>query len=244
MDDAYDPTTYGAAIADEYDAMYRDAFDTDAAVGVLAELADGGEVLEFGIGTGRLAIPLAQQGLAVHGVDASPHMVEKLREKPGADAIAVTIGDFADVEVKGKFALVVLAINTIFACPDQDAQVAVFANAARHLVPGGHFVVEAWIPDLARFHRGRSLWPRAIGANAVALEAATIDPVRQTMETTQVRFTEGGLRLYPANHRYAWPAELDLMARLSGMRLFERWQDWRRSPCTPDSATHISIYES
>jgi SAM-dependent methyltransferase len=239
----HDPTAYGAAIAGEYDAIYEDSFDTDGAVAKLAELADGGPILEFGIGTGRLAIPLAARGLAVHGVDSSPEMLDKLREKPGAESIATTAGDFATTRVAGEFALVVLAINTIFACPTQAAQVAVFANAARHLRPHGRFVVEAWIPDLARFHRNRSLWPRAVAADAVSIEAATVDPIRQTMQTTQVRVTADGVRLYPANHRYAWPAELDLMAQMQGMHLQHRWADWRDTPCTADSWTHVSVYD-
>lgn len=239
----HDPTAYGAAIADEYDKIYDDAFDTEGAVATLAELANDGPILELGIGTGRLAIPLAQRGFAIHGVDSSPQMVERLHAKAGGAKIAVTVGDFAEVSVPGAFTLVVLAINTIFAVPTQDAQVAVFANAARHLVPGGRFVVEAWIPDLARFHRGRSLWPRFVAHDAVSIEAATVDPIRQTMETTQVRFTADGVRLYPANHRYAWPAELDLMARCNGMKLAHRWEDWQRTPCTSESWTHVSVYD-
>jgi SAM-dependent methyltransferase len=240
--DHYDPTVYGAAIADDYDEIY-DTLDTDGAVAMLADLARGGPVLELGVGTGRLALPLAARGLRVHGVDASNVMAEKMRAKHGGDDIEVTIGDFANVVLDESFTLVVLAFNTIFALPDQDAQVAVFCNAARHLAPGGRFVVEAWVPDVARFHRGRALWPRHIDPSNVSLEVAELDPVRQRMQTTQLRFGPDGVRLYPANHRYAWPSELDLMARIAGMQLADRFEDWRRTPFTATSTAHVSLYQ-
>jgi SAM-dependent methyltransferase len=240
--DDYDPTVYGAAIADDYDEVYG-ALETDRAVAFLAGLAGAGPVLELGIGTGRLALPLAARGLRVHGVEASPAMAEKMRTKPGGDGIDVTIGNFASVVVDERFTLVVLAFNTIFALPDQDAQVDVFENAARHLHPGGRFVVEAWVPDVARFHRGQAVWPRHIGSAHVSFEVAALDPVRQLMQTTQVRAGPDGVRLYPANHRYAWPSELDLMARVAGMRLEHRYADWDRSPFTASTMTHVSVYE-
>lgn len=238
----YDPTEYGLRIAADYDAIYGDALDTDAAVERLAELVGEGGVLELGIGTGRLAIPLAELGLRVHGVDASEAMLARLAAKAGGAAIPVTVGDFTDVSVEGSFTLVVLAFNTIFALPTQDAQVRCFENAARHLSSGGRFVVEAWVPDVGRFSRGGGLWPRAVGTDRVVLEAATHDPVEQRMWTTQVHFMHEGVRLYPANHRYAWPAELDLMARVAGLHLENRWGDWRRSPFTSESTTHVSVY--
>ena len=240
----YDPTKYGDSIADDYDDMYEHVYDTGGAVEFVADLAHGGSVLELGIGTGRLALPLAQRGMEVHGVDASPAMLEKLRTKPGAADIKVTVGDFASVQLRPEsFSVVLLAINTIFALPDQDAQVAVFQNAARHLAPGGSFVVEAWIPDLGRFQGGRGIWPRHVGGDFVSIEVGALDAVHQRMETTQVRFGPDGPKLYPANHRYAWPAELDLMARLAGMRLCERWEDWQRAPFTTESQNHVSVYE-
>ena len=241
--DHFDPAAYGAAIADDYDELYAGHFDTDAAVACLTELARGGAVLELGVGTGRLALPLAAAGLAVHGVDASAAMVDKLRAKPGGAAVAVTVGDFADVAVPGTFSLVVLAVNTIFALPTQEAQVACFANAARHLLPGGRFVVEAWVPDLARFVRGEMVRPRVVRNDRISLEVARLDPVDQVMSTTQAVLGAGGVRLYPANHRYAWPAELDLMARLAGLRREARWADWRRAEFRAESTAHVSVYE-
>jgi SAM-dependent methyltransferase len=240
---AFDPTAYGASgIADEYDDLYADEWETDAAVDRIAELAPGGKVLELGIGTGRLAIPLSARGVEVHGVDASEEMVTKLRAKPGGDRIPVVIGDFADVDAGQGFTLVVLAVNTIFALPDQQAQVACFANAARHLLGGGAFVIEAWIPDIGAFRNNRLVRPRVMGAGRISIETAELDPVEQMMRTTQAVFTHGSVRLYPANHRYAWPAELDLMAQLAGFRREARWADWSGTPFTSESRAHVSLY--
>jgi SAM-dependent methyltransferase len=243
MSDRYDPTAYGASIAEEYDGLWEGLVDTDTAVACLAALAGDGLVLELGVGTGRLALPLAARGLAVDGVDASEDMLAQLRTKPGGDVLPVTVGDFADVEVPGPFSLVVLALNTIFALPSQDAQVACFQNAARHLRPGGRFVIETWVPDLDRFSAsGSTVGVRRLTPTAVSLDVAELDPVEQRARTTQVSLRDGHLRLHPANHRYAWPAELDLMARLGGMAREHRWSDWARSPFTAWSLTHVSVY--
>jgi SAM-dependent methyltransferase len=239
----FDPSAYGASgIADVYDELYAHEWDTEAAVDRLASLADGGPVLEFGIGTGRLALPLAARGLEVHGIDGSQEMVDALRTKPGADAIPVSVGDFAAVDAGSAFSLVVLAVNTIFALPDQQAQVACFANAARHLRPGGAFVVEAWIPDLQAFHRNRLVRQRVMRDDIVSIETVQLDPVHQMMRTTQAVMTNGSVRLFPANHRYAWPAELDLMGQLCGFHRDVRWQDWAGTPFGPDSLTHVTVY--
>ena len=239
----FDPTVYGASgIADEYDALYEGAWDTEAAVERIAGLAEGGSVLELGIGTGRLALPLVARGIEVHGVDASPEMVARLKQKPGGDGIPVHLGDFASVHAGDGFALVVLAVNTIFALPDQEAQVACFANAARHLAPGGAFVVEAWIPDVGAFRDNRLVRPRIMRETQISIETVELDPVDQMMRTTQAVFSEGSVRLYPANHRYAWPAELDLMARLAGMQREVRWADWSGTPFGRESRTHVTIY--
>ena len=241
---SFDPTSYGIAIADVYDEMYESVYDTEGAVDLIADLAGTGPVLEFGIGTGRLAQPLAARGLSVDGVDASEAMVERMRGRPGADAIDVKIGNFAEVDMgRHDYAVVLLAINTIFALPDQDAQVDVFENAARHLVAQGRFIVEAWVPDLCKFHRDQAVWAREHNDDHVSIEIGQLDTVNQYMKTTQVRFGAEGVQLFPANHRYAWPAELDLMARLAGMARVERWQDWRRTPFTSSSTTHVSVYE-
>jgi SAM-dependent methyltransferase len=238
----HDPRLYGARIADDYDALYDGVLDTQGAVRCLGDLAGAGPVLEFGIGTGRLALPLVERGLVVHGVESSPDMVEQLRAKPGGDLLEVAQGDFTDVRVPGTFSLVVLAFNTIFALPSQDAQVACFHNAAAHLGPGGRFVVEAWVPDPSRFVRGSAVLVRHVAPDHVSLDVATIDPVAQRMHTTQVSLRGGEVRLYPANHRYAWPSELDLMARLAGLDLEHRWSGWDRSPFTDTSDGHVSVY--
>ncbi|MGI9021915.1 MAG: class I SAM-dependent DNA methyltransferase [Acidimicrobiales bacterium] len=238
----YDPQAYGASIADDYDRLYDGILDTDGAVACLAELAGEGPVLELGIGTGRLALPLAERGLTVRGVESSPAMVDQLRTRPGGAEIEVVIGDFADVQVPGPFSLVVLALNTIFALPSQHAQVECFANAASHLAPGGRFVIEAWVPDPSRFVGGSAISVRRLRADHVSLDVAQLDPVGQRMTTTQVSLRDGEVRLYPANHRYAWPAEFDLMGRLAGLVLEQRWGGWERRPFTDVSAAHVSVY--
>ena len=162
-DEEHDPTVYGRRAAADYDVVYGDVFETDAAVDRLAELSDGGRVLEWGIGTGRLALGLAARDIEVFGLDASPEMLEILAAKPGGEKIPTTLGDFSTTRVPGEFSLVVLAINTLFALPDQDAQVRCFENAARHLAPGGRFVVEAWIPDIGAFTRNSRVYSRKIG---------------------------------------------------------------------------------
>jgi SAM-dependent methyltransferase len=240
---AHDPTAYGRATAADYDDMYEHAYDTAGAVEFLAARAGGRPVLELGIGTGRLALPLVERGIAVSGVDASPDMVELLAQKPGGASIVVTIGDFADADAgRDDFGLVVLAINTIFAVPTQAAQVGVFVNAARHLARGGSFIVEAWVPDLERFHRDAGVWVREHTAHSVSLEIGRLDKANQRIETTQIRFGARGVQLYPANHRYAWPCELDLMAQLAGLTPVARYEDWRETPFTSSSWTHVSVY--
>lgn len=239
----YDPTAYGAAIADVYDDLYRDdAMATAAAVRRLRDLAGAGPVLELGVGTGRLALPLAAAGLSVHGIDASREMLDRLATKPGGADIDTTLADFSSFEVPGQYALAILAFNTIFALPDQDAQVRCFERVAAHLEPGGCFVVETFVPNPARFSEGQSVRLRTMTPERVALEVARIDPVTQFMYTTQVDLRDGGMRLYAANHRYAWPAELDLMARIAGLQLETRWQDWDQTAFTATSQFHVSVY--
>ncbi|MEU9829932.1 class I SAM-dependent methyltransferase [Streptosporangium sp. NPDC048047] len=237
----FDPSAYGRAAADVYDEVATH-LPTEPAVDRLQELAEGRAVLEFGVGTGRLALPLAARGLTVAGIDGSAEMTAVLRAKPGGDRVPVTLGDFSTTRVDGEFGLVVLAYNTIYALPSQDAQVDCFRNAAAHLVPGGRFVVEAWVPDVGAFHHGTALRLVALREDGVVAEAARLSPADQMMHTTKIVLTSGGIRLLPANHRYAWPAELDLMARLAGMRLEHRWSDWRATPFTGDSRGHVSVY--
>ncbi|MGV9324092.1 class I SAM-dependent DNA methyltransferase [Streptosporangium sandarakinum] len=241
MAQEFDPSAYGRAAADVYDEVVTH-LPTEPAVDRLQELAEGRSILEFGVGTGRLALPLAARGLTVAGIDGSAEMTAVLRAKPGGDRVPVTLGDFSTTRVDGEFGLVVLAYNTIYALPSQDAQVDCFRNAAAHLVPGGRFVVEAWVPDVGAFRHGTALRLVSLREDGVVAEAARLSPADQMMYTTKIVLASGGVRLLPANHRYAWPAELDLMARLAGMRLEHRWSDWQAAPFTGDSRGHVSVY--
>ncbi|MBA2451451.1 MAG: class I SAM-dependent methyltransferase [Chloroflexi bacterium] len=238
----YDAATYGDRIAEVYDDWYVERPDPSAMVAALAELAGAGPVLELGVGTGRVALPLATQGLAVHGIDASAAMVAKLRAKPSGDAIPVTMGDFAEVGVAGRFSLIFVVFNTFFALLSQADQVRCFRNAADHLTDEGVFVVEAFVPDLSRFQRGHSLSVESVRADLVLLNAAEHDPLQQRIVSQHLVISDDSIRLYPVQMRYAWPAELDLMARQAGLRLRERWADWDRQPFGPSSTRHVSIY--
>jgi SAM-dependent methyltransferase len=239
------PEAFGERMAEVYDAWYgtRRADETTAAsVEVLADLAAGGSVLELAIGTGRVALPLAARGLSVHGIDASEAMVAKLREKAGGEAIPVTIGDFADVGVDGAFDLVFLVFNTLFNLPSQEAQVRCFHNVARHLSPRGVFVVEAFVPRPADLADGQALRTVHLEADTAVLEAALHDPVDQRVHYQYIVVDTQGVRLHPVPMRYAWPSELDLMARLAGLELRARWAGWDRAPFTASSTSHVSVY--
>lgn len=240
----YDPAEYGDRWAAVYDAEHE-GLDPSMAVETLVTLAPrGGRVLELGIGTGRLALPLAGRGLQVHGVDASERMVEQLRGKPGGEAIPVTVADFADVRLDGAFDLVFVAFNTLFALPDQDSQVRCVGNAAAHLAPGGRFVVEAFVPDHGRFRDGQAVRADRVDDDGARLSVEQHDAARQTVTAVVVRLSDEGARLLPVRLRYAWPSELDLMARLAGLRLEHRWAGWGRSPYSADSRAHVSVYRS
>jgi SAM-dependent methyltransferase len=244
--EGYGAETYGDRWADVYDTWFGPRHSearTLAAVEVLAELAAGGTVLELAIGTGRVALPLAARGLAVYGIDASEAMVAKLRAKPGGDAIPVTIGDFADVAVEGTYDLIYVVFNTLFALTLQENQVRCFENVARHLTAGGVFVVEAFVPDPGRYYvDGQSLRTVRVTTDSAHLQAALHDQVTQTVQVQQIMITVDGARLYPVHLRYAWPSELDLMARLAGLELRERWGGWDCSPFTASSKDHVSVY--
>jgi SAM-dependent methyltransferase len=237
----YDESTYGDRIADVYDDWYA-ALDPTPAADTLAELARGGRALELAIGTGRIALPLAARGIEVHGIDASEEMVAKLRAKPRGDAIPVTMGDFADVAVDGRYALVFVAFNTFFALLTQDDQVRCFANVAAHLADDGVFVLEAFVPDLGRFDRGQRVNVTRIEADSVMLDVSLHEPVEQRVSSQHVVFDGRGARLQPVSIRYAFPAELDLMAKLAGLELRERWGGWSREPFTAASGSHVSVY--
>jgi SAM-dependent methyltransferase len=228
-----------AAVYDEHDQ--RD--DTLATVAFLEQLAGGGPALELAIGTGRVALPLAARGIRVDGIDLSPAMVAKLRAKPGGDQIAVTMGNFADVPVPGTYRLIFVVFNTLFNLLTQDDQVRCFQNVAAHLTDDGAFVVEAFVPTfLTRLRNDQYVDAEAIGVHEVRLDVGRHDPVRQRLEESHVVLSREGVRLYPIVTRYAWPSELDLMARIAGLRLKERWGGWNREPFTSTSSTHVSVY--
>jgi SAM-dependent methyltransferase len=237
----YDAATYGDRMAEVYDEWFAMPSDAEDTVGFLSELAGTGPVLELGIGTGRVALPLAQRGHEVHGVDASEAMVEKLRAKTGD--IPVTIGDFAELDVEGEFSLVYVVFNTFFALHSQEDQIRCFSNVARRLRRGGTFVIEAFVPDPGRFEQDQSFRTNQVGADHVILEAARHDPVGQRVYAQSISLSETGTKFYPVRLRYAWPSELDLMARLAGLRLRGRWGGWHREPFTASSVRHVSVYE-
>ena len=207
----------------------------------LAELAGAGPALELAIGTGRIAVPLAARGIEVHGIDASEAMVAKLREKPGGEEIPVTIGDFADVGVDGRYPLVYLVFNTLFALPSQDDQVRCFQNVAARLTDGGAFVIEAFVPEPDKYQGLVNV--SRIEDNFVQLNMHLVDRAEQRSESQHVVLTPEGATFYPVSIRWAYPAELDLMARLGGLRLRERWASWSREPFTKSSPKHVSVYE-
>ncbi len=239
----YGPSTYGDHIADVYDSWHRLPADTDQTVEFLATLAGSGPVLELGIGTGRIALPLAARGLAVHGIDASDAMVARLRSKTHGDQIPVTVGDFADVAVEGTFALILVVFNTLFALLTQEDQVRCMRNVAAHLSDGGVFVLEAFVPDLTRFDHGQRVAATHVGLDEVVLDVSMHHPETQRIDIQAVVIRAGEIKTYPVPIRYAWPSELDLMAQLAGLRLRERWGGWRREPFEAGSAKHVSVYE-
>jgi SAM-dependent methyltransferase len=228
--------------AHEYDE--RNWPDPVPAVEFLADLVPpGGRVLELAIGTGRVALPLAARGIAVEGIEGSPAMAERLRAKPGGADIPVVLGDMADVQVQGPFNLAYLVYNTLFNLPDQARQVDCLRNVGRVLAPGGLFVVEAFVQDLTEFDRNQRVATRSVTEDSVTVEFLQHDPVEQAVVYQRVTIDQRGTTLRPLRLRYCWPSELDLMARLGGMRLRERWNDWHRSPFTAASRQHVSVYE-
>lgn len=238
------PDDHFTAIADRYDDLHADRFapaHLDAEVALLAELAGDGPALELAIGTGRVAVPLAATGLEVHGIELSQAMADQIRTKPGGEAIEVAIGDMATTRVPGAFALVYLVFNTIGNLLEQDAQVACFANAAAHLAPGGCFVVEIGVPRLRSLPPGTTAVVGAHEPDHVCIDEYDLARQRLTSRHTYIR--DGRPELVSTPQRYVWPSELDLMARLAGLRRRDRWAGWDRSPFTGDSRSHVSVWE-
>ncbi|HYY78926.1 MAG TPA: class I SAM-dependent methyltransferase [Actinomycetes bacterium] len=235
---------FGERVAARYDESSADMFApavVDPTVDFLAGLAGRGAALELGIGTGRIALPLARRGVRVHGIDLSEAMVARLRAKPGAERIGVTVGDFATTTVDGSFSVAYLVFNTIMNLTTQDEQVACFRNVAAHLEPGGCFVIEVGVPSLRRLPPGEIV--RAFQVSATRLGFDEFDVATQGLVSHHYRVLDGQLEVNSVPFRYVWPSELDLMARLAGMRLRERWSGWRREPFTSDSSEHVSVWE-
>jgi len=235
---------FGEEVAAEYDMSAAEMFDPgvlDPAVDFLAALAGDGAALELGIGTGRVALPLSERGVRVSGIDLSESMVARLREKPGGGEIEVAIGDFSTTKVEGAFSLAYLVFNTIGNLTTQDAQVACFENVASHLEPGGCFVIELEVPGLRRLPPGERFQVFDFGPEHIGIDEYDVE--NQGLVSHHLSPAEGSWRLVSMPFRYAWPAELDLMARLAGMTLRERWSGWSREPFTSESTKHVSVWQ-
>jgi SAM-dependent methyltransferase len=235
---------WGRELAEVYDATY--AYESvpsvvDPMVDLLMEFAHDGPALEFAIGTGRIALPLSARGVSVSGIELSPHMVEQLEKKPGADAITVVIGDMADERVAGRFKLVYVVANSMMNLTTQEEQLRVFANAAAHLEPGGHFLVELMVPQLRRVPPSQIGWIFQMDPNHVGIETYD-DVVNQIASSHHWKVIDGRLVHHSAPYRYIWPSEVVLMANMAGMDLEERWGNWDRSPFTSDSGKQVALF--
>ena len=234
---------FGKEIAERYDDDQQ-MYEPNAlnyAVEFLAKLANGGDALEFGVGTGRIALPLSQKGIKVQGIDLSPDMIAQLQSKPGADAIGITIGNFSETKVSERFQLVFLVFNTITNLTTQDEQVDCFCNAAAHLETGGCFVIETFIPELRLLPSGETIRPHQF--NQFGFDFDEYNVATQELVSYHYINVDGAFKGHSLPFRYVWPAELDLMARIAGMKLRERWSDWNRQPFTNESVSHISVWE-
>jgi SAM-dependent methyltransferase len=239
-DDGY----FDGPVAARYDESSADMFDAevvDPVVDFLVELAGSGRALELGIGTGRIALPLAARGVSVHGIELSKAMVAQLRAKPGGEEIGVTIGDFATTTVDGVFSVAYLVFNTIGNLTTQEAQVACFGNVAAHLEPGGCFVIEVGVPGLRRLPPGERFNVFDVSEDHWGIDE--YDVATQGLTSHHLELVDGRLERHSIPFRYVWPSELDLMAQLAGMRLRERWSGWKREPFTNDSRKHVSVWE-
>jgi SAM-dependent methyltransferase len=241
MKDYKPAMSFGEDVAKEYGDVQRG--DEVAAVAFLEQLAGGGPAFELAIGAGRIALPLAARGIRVDGIDISPAMVDQLRAKPGGDQLEVTIGDFADVPAPGRYRLIYVVWNTFFNLLTQEEQVRCFQNVAAHLTEDGSFVIETYVPSfLYRLRNDQYVDAEAIEVDEVRLDVLRHDGATQIIEESHVSLSSAGIRLNPVVQRYAWPSELDLMARIAGLRLKERWGGWNREPFTSGSEMHVSVY--
>jgi len=231
-------------VAERYDSSSAEMFESaivESTVDVLAGLAGSGSALELGIGTGRIALPLSRRGVPVHGIELSEAMIAQLRAKDGGDAIGITVGDFAHAKAPGTFTLAYLIFNTIGNLTTQDEQVACFRNVADHLVPGGRFVIEVGVPDLQRLPAGERVRPFTVTPDRLGFDE--YDVATQRMWSHHYWIEDGRWETKSLPFRYVWPAELDLMARIAGMTLRDRWNSWQRDPFTNDSRQHVSVWQ-
>jgi SAM-dependent methyltransferase len=240
----YEEDTYGKTFAEVYDTWYADS-ETEA-FDLLEGLAEGGRVLELGIGTGRVALPLAERGLDLTGIDASQEMLDRLRGKPGAENVRLAHGSFADFPdelAAERYSLIYIVFNTLFGLLTQEEQVSCFESVAAHLTEEGRFLIEAFVPNLKRYDDdGQGVRVIQLDEGQVRLDAAELDIAAQQITSQQLVLSPKGVELYPVKLRYAWPSELDLMAQLAGLILHDRWGSWARGPFNKTSKTHISVY--
>jgi SAM-dependent methyltransferase len=239
-DDGY----FDERVAARYDESVAEMFDpavVEPVVDLLVDLAGSGRALELGIGTGRIALPLAQRGVPVHGIELSKAMVAQLRAKPGGEDIDVTIGDFATTTVDATFSVAYLVFNTISNLTTQAAQVACFRNVPAHLEPGGCFLIEVVVPDLQRLPPGETFLPLYVSETRWGFDE--YDVAKQGLTSHHFELVDGKLERLSIPFRYTWPSELDLMAQIAGMTLRERWSGWNREPFTSDSRKHVSVWE-
>jgi SAM-dependent methyltransferase len=239
----WDASTYGSVMAEVFDTWYGVPDDAEVAAEFLAGLAGSGPALELGIGTGRVALPLAKHGVEVHGIDASAAMVERLRAKPGGQDITVHLGDFTDLAVDGTYQLIYVVDSTFHLLLSQEAQRRCLAGVARHLHGDGAFVFQALVPNINTLREPRRILPTRLESDHVFLLAARHDPVHQRVDRLEMLMTEDGIRLFPVCYRYVWPSELDLMAELAGLRLRDRRGGWQGEPFTATSTWNVSVYE-
>jgi SAM-dependent methyltransferase len=239
----FDPAeSFGYEVSRRYDTD-GPLGDEDDTVAFLAGLADGRDALELAVGTGRIALPLAQVGVRVDGIELSPHMVDRMREKPGGDGIEVTMGDMSRITTGRTYGLVYLVFNTIGNLLTQDGQVRCFENAARHLTDDGVFVIECRVPTAPQRYGHQFVDAEQVGVDHVVLGVSRYDPVTQVLDINHVRISAEGIVLGPISLRLANPPEFDLMARIAGLRLRDRWGGWNGEQFTADSRRHVSVYE-
>jgi SAM-dependent methyltransferase len=241
VSDFNDPAFFGDHWAKVYDG---DGWDEPPEADLLQEWAAGGRVLELAIGTGRVGVPLKARGVAVEGIEGSSAMVEVMRTKPYGDTIPVVIGDIADVGVDGPYRLVYLVFNTLFNLTTADRQAECFRNVARVLEPGGAFVVDCFVPDVSKFDRGQRVEGVGVTPSSATIQVYQHDALAQRYNKQTITFTAGRVELLPVSLRYSWPSEIDLMARLAGLELTERYGGWRREAFTADSTRHVSVFRT